>query len=437
MSAPAAMPPGIPHETIITWQAPPVKFGIGATEDIGYELTRLHVHSVLIVTDANLVRSGLPGRVAALVEAAGISAEVFDGVEVEPTDTGCARAAAELAHLADRIDAYIGLGGGSSIDTAKMLNLLHSQPGAEIRDYLNPPIGAGKPVRGPLKPLIAVPTTAGSGSECTSMVALGVTDLRVKTGIADTALRPTLAIVDPLNTLTMPPGVAASTGYDVLTHACESYTARAYDRRPPYATPADRPIYIGSNPISDVWAERSLDLVGRYLRRSVLNPADLEARVGMAQAAMFAGLGFGNAGTHIPHADAYPIAGLASGYWPRDYQTGHAFIPHGEAVVSTAVAAFEFTYPACPERHLAAARLLGADVAGVNARRGADVLPQALLDLLNDTGGPSGIAVFGYDKKDIPDLVDGAVKQQRLLKCCPRDVGPDELTRIFEAALSS
>jgi alcohol dehydrogenase class IV len=431
------MVPAAPHETIMTWQAPPVKFGLGATEDIGYELTRMGARFVLIVTDANLARLGLPGRIAALVEGAGIGAEIFDGVEVEPTDTGCERAAAELAHLAHQIDIYIGVGGGSSIDTAKMLNLLHSHPGAVVQDYLNPPIGAGKPVRGPLKPLVAVPTTAGSGSECTSMVALGVTKLRVKTGIADTALRPALALVDPLNTLTMPPGVTASTGYDVLTHACESYTARPYNHRPPYATPAERPIYIGSNPISDVWAERALDLVGRFLRRSVFNPADLEARVGMAQAAMFAGLGFGNAGTHIPHADAYPIAGLASDYQPRDYQTGHPLVPHGEAVISTAAAAFEFTYPACPERHLAAARLLGADLAGVSVRGGADVLPQTLLDLLKDTGGPSGIAAFGYDKRDIPDLVEGAVKQQRLLKCCPRDVGPDELTRIFEAAISS
>lgn len=421
--------------SIITWQAPPLRVGAGATDELGYELTSRQIRSVLIVTDPAVARTGLAARVRELIARDGVKAELFDQVQVEPTDTGCEQAACELAGV--EVDGYLAVGGGSSIDTAKMLNLLGTFPGSHLRDYLNKPVGAGKPIPGPLKPLIAVPTTAGSGSECTSMVALGVTDLRVKTGISDLRLRPVAAVIDPLNTVTMPPAVTAASGYDVLTHACESYTARYFDRRPSYPSPDARPIYVGANPISDVWAEHALELVGRYLRRAVFGPFDLEARTGMQRAAMFAGMGFGNAGTHIPHACGYPIAGMVTDYKPRDYEVDHPLVPHGESVVATAAAAFEFTYAACPERHLRAAELLGASTAGITLRNGSDLLPQAILELVGDTGGPRGASAFGYTTADIPDLVDGAVRQQRLLTCCPRSVSREDLTRIFEASLST
>ncbi|MEU5302599.1 hydroxyacid-oxoacid transhydrogenase [Streptomyces noursei] len=422
------------QERIISWQAPPLKFGVGASREIGHELRKAGITSVLLVTDPVLAGLGLPSRIAKQIEQEGISVALFDRAQVEPTDEGCAEAARELAAL--QVDGYVGLGGGSSIDTAKMLNLLLSYPGRPVRDYLNAPIGAGSPIPGPLKPLIAVPTTAGSGSECTAMVALGVTDLNVKTGISDPRLLPSLALVDPANTLTLPPAVTASSGYDVLTHACESYTARAYDRRPPYPTPADRPLYIGANPISDIWAEQALELVGRYLRRAVLNPADLEARTGMSRAASFAGMGFGNAGTHIPHACAYPIAGLVRDYRPDGYQVDHAMVPHGAAVVSTAAAAFEFTYPTSPERHLRAAELLGANLNGVTTANGSDVLPATLLSIVADTGGPAGLGDFGYSVKDVPEIVEGALKQQRLLVCCPRDVASRDLERVIVGSMT-
>ncbi|HXT94644.1 MAG TPA: hydroxyacid-oxoacid transhydrogenase, partial [Trebonia sp.] len=422
------------HETIITWQAPPLRFGEGATREIGFELETRGIRSVLIVTDPNLLRIGLAGQVREYIEKAGIGTTTFADVEVEPTDIGCEAAAEKLRDI--DVDGYVAVGGGSSIDTAKVLNLLSTHPATSIHAHLNKPLGAGRPVPGPLKPLIAVPTTAGSGSECTPMVALGVADLSVKTGISDPMLRPTAAIVDPLNTISLPPAVTAASGYDVLTHACESYTARRYDRRPPYPEPAARPVYVGANPVSDVWAERALALVGQYLRRAVLNPLDLEARSGMSMAATFAGLGFGNAGTHIPHACAYPIAGLVREYHPRDYPVDHALVPHGQSVIATAPAAFEFTYPTAPERHLRAAELLGASTAGVTVRNGASLLPQTVLDIVRDTDGPLGVAAFGYRQADIPRLVDGAAKQQRLLTCCPRTAGRDELTRVFRASMN-
>lgn len=422
----------LPHETVITWQAPPLKLGLGATAEIGWELARLGVRSTLIITDLTLARIGLPDRVRALIENEGVEARIFDRVEIEPTDRGLSAMVREMDGY--RPESFVGLGGGSSIDTAKMLNLLTGYPDIELHRYLNRPIGEALAVPGPLRPLVAVPTTAGSGSECTAMVALGVSELRVKTGIADQRLKPSLALVDPLNCVTMPPAVTAAGGYDVLTHACESYTARPYDRRPPYP-PGERPIYIGANPISDVWAERALELIGRYLRRAVLNPDDIAARTGMSQAATFAGLGFGNAGTHIPHASAYPIAGMVRDYRPRDYEVEHSMVPHGEAVVATAAASFEFTYATAPERHLRAAELLGANLNGITAGNGADVLPATIASLVADTGGPAGIADFGYTHSDIPALVEGAARQQRLLVCCPREVRPEHLTRIFEASM--
>ncbi|MBV9447813.1 MAG: iron-containing alcohol dehydrogenase [Streptosporangiaceae bacterium] len=428
---------GWPSETVITWQAPPVRFGLGATREVGYEARQLGLRSVLLVTDPQLWQAGLPQRVEKLLAADGISVRAFHETEIEPTDRGIEQAARRTDGAG--VDGYIAVGGGSSIDTAKMLSLLHSYPGVPVARYLNRPVGDGEPVPGPVRPLIAVPTTSGTGSECTAMVALEVSELRVKTGIADRRLTPAVAIVDPLNTVTMPAAVTAASGYDVLCHACESYTARPFDHRPPYPAPEDRPIYVGANPISDVWAEQALRLTGRYLRRAVLNPHDLRARAGMSQAALFAGLGFGNAGTHIPHACAYPIAGLARDYVPAGYPSGRAFVPHGQAVVATAPAAFAFTFAAAPERHIRAAELLaagaGARLDGVDAA-GPDLLPGMIRDLVRDTGGSTGIAAFGFGTDDISDLIDGAVRQQRLLSCCPRDVTATDLERIFAGSLA-
>ena len=422
------------HEEIITWQAPPMKFGIGATREIGDELVRAGLHSVLLVADPQLSRLGAVRQLAKLIEHEGIAVEVYDRVQVEPTDTSCAQAAVELAEL--EVDGYVAFGGGSTIDTAKMLNLLGTFPGSVVSDYLNRPVGAGAPVPGSLKPLVAIPTTAGSGSECTAMVALGVTSLGIKTGISDRALRPSLALVDPMNTITLPPEVTACSGYDVLTHACESYTARPYDRRAPYASPSDRPLYIGANPISDIWAEQALTLVGRFLRRAVLNGRDIEARIGMSQAASFAAMGFGNAGTHIPHACAYPVAGRVRDYTPSGYHSDHPLVPHGSAVVSTAAAAFAFTYPTAPERHLRAAELLGANLDGVSLGNGAEVLPDTLRGIVADTGGPQGLGTFGYTRQDLPSLVEGALQQRRLLVCCPREAAAEDLHRILDASLA-
>ena len=425
----------VPTETVISWQAPPVKFGIGATEEVGYELHRLGVSKALVVTDANLAGLGLPKRVTSIIEKEGIETDIYDQAHVEPTDVSFKQALADLE--GQEFDGFVGVGGGSAIDTAKAINLFKTYP-ADLLHYINQPTGEGAPVPGQLRPLLAVPTTAGTGSECTPVCVVDILQLKVKSGISHGYLRPWMAVVDPLNTMTMPAQVTAACGYDVLCHALESYTAIAYNRRPRWPSPADRPAYIGSNPISDVWCERALSLIGKFFRRAVLNPHDLEARVAMASAATFAGMGFGNAGCHIPHAISYPIAGMVGGYRPEGYQGLHeAMVPHGQSVIVTAPAVFRFTYPCSPQRHLHAAELLGADLRGVSVANGEDVLPRTVAGIVRDTGGPRGVAAFGYAEDDIPGLVDGTLKQHRLLAPCPRPVGASDLASIIQESMSA
>jgi alcohol dehydrogenase class IV len=421
----------LPTETVFVMEMSPIKFGLGATEEIGYDVRRLGVRKALVVTDRHLVEVGLPARVVALLDEQGIKAEVYDGVEIEPTDRSMEEAA-EHARGRD-FDGLVAVGGGSAIDTCKAVNLLTTYP-APLLDYVNRPVGRGVPVPGPLKPLVAVPTTAGTGAETTAVAVAHIVDQDVKAGISHRLLRPALGIVDPLNTLTAPPEVTAAAGADILTHAIESYTTRPYDARPKHHPP-DRPAYIGANPASDIWCEKAIEYVGRYLRRGVLNGLDVEARVHLALAANFAGIGFGNAGVHVPHAVAYPIAGLVREYVPAGYRTRHALVPHGMSVILPAPAVFRFTYPVAPARHLRAAELLGWPVAGLGEGDRREALPRALIALMRDVGLPSGLRAIGYTPADVPALIEGTLKQPRLLSGAPRAVGAPELDGILRDAM--
>jgi hydroxyacid-oxoacid transhydrogenase len=416
-------------ETVFTWGAPPLKFGVGALDEIGFDCAQLGLERVLIVTDEGVAATGVPHRAAASMQNAGLKPTVFSGVHVEPTDESF-RAAAEFAGDTDW-DGFVAVGGGSSIDTAKAINLLTTNPG-DLMDYVNKPVGGGKAPTQPLKPLVAVPTTAGTGAESTAMCILDILALKVKTGISHPKLRPVLAVVDPLTTLTLPPHVTASCGMDVLCHALESYTARHY-RSYLRRRPEQRAVYVGNNPVSDAFIERALPLLSRSFRRAVLNGDDLDARTDMLLAASFAGMGFGNAGVHIPHACGYPIAGRVTAYRPPDYPQAEPMVPHGESVSLTAPAAFRFTFPTDPERHLRAAELLDPSAGQVKDPR--DRLPQAIVALMRDIGVPNGVADVGYGHADIPDLVAGALKQQRILTMAPRDVMAEDLEAIFSNSM--
>ncbi len=420
---------GSDHETVFTLEATPIKFGPGAAEDAGWELKRLGVERALLVTDPGVRALGHPDRIKELIERDGIEVVMYDRARVEPTAESF-QDAADFALEAD-VDGFVSVGGGSAMDTAKVANLVTTHP-APVMDYVNPPIGEGRKPPAPLKPHLAIPTTSGTGSEATTVAVLDIPDLKIKTGISHRYMRCSQAIVDPELTRTLPSEVTASAGLDVVCHAAESYISKPFDSRPRPETPDDRPPYQGSNPVADVWSAKALEYGGTYLRRAVRDPEDVEARGRMMLAASMAGVGFGSAGVHIPHACAYPIAGLKHEYRPPGYPDDHPFVPHGHSVIVTAPAAFRFTYDADPERHHHVAELLHGEPIG---DPGPDTLPEVLLALMRDVGAPTSIREFGYGEEDIEALAEGAMKQQRLLVIAPKDVGLQDLTPILRASL--
>jgi alcohol dehydrogenase class IV len=220
---------------------------------------------------------------------------------------------------------------------------------------------------------------------------------------------------------------------DILCHALESYTARPYTTYE-HKKPEERVPYCGANPIADMWSEKALSLLAESFRQAVRDGSDEEARGRMAMAATFAGMGFGNAGVHIPHANAYPIAGRVKDFHPKDYPPDEPMIPHGMSVALTAPEAFRFTFDASPERHRRAAQLL--DPRADEPGDAAEYLPSVLSALLRDIDIPNGIGAVGYEEDDIPDLVEGTMKQQRLLATAPKDVTEDDLAGIFRRSIS-
>ena len=411
-----------------------IRFGAGATRELGAELADLGKRHALVFTDANLRDLPPVATVLESLEAHKIRFSVFDRVRTEPTD-GSFREAIAAAEAGD-FDAFVAVGGGSTMDTAKAANLYSCYP-ADFLEYVNPPIGKGQPVPGPLKTLIAIPTTAGTGSETTGVSIFDYSALHAKTGIAHRRLKPTLGIVDPENTRTVPAAVAASTGLDVLSHAIESYTALPYLQRPRPERPIMRPAYQGSNPISDLWSLEALRLVAAYLKRALADPADDEARASMLLASSYAGIGFGNAGVHLPHGMSYPVSGLVRDFRPPGYDVDHPMVPHGISVILNAPAVYLFTAQACPERHLKAAEILGAKVSGAKLQDAGKILADRVVEFMRDLQVPNGLRALGYQSSDIPALVEGTLPQHRVTKLSPRPANADDLAGLFSSAMTA
>jgi alcohol dehydrogenase class IV len=418
------------NETVFTYAAPRLKFGAGASEEIGADLAAMGVTRVLLVTDPGVAATGSPARIADSVRRAGLDVEVYDRARVEPTDESLT-AAIDAARSLGRFDGILAVGGGSSIDTAKAVNLMLSSPG-ELMDYVNAPIGGGQAPPGELLPMVAVPTTTGTGAESTTVCVLDVLSRKVKTGISHARLRPTLAVIDPELTFSQPSQVTASAGMDILCHALESYTARPFNEFERKA-PQQRVPYCGANPIADMWSERAMSLLAGAFRRAVHDGDDRIARTDMALAATFAGLGFGNAGVHIPHANAYPVAGRVPSYHAPGYPGDEPLVPHGMAVSMTAPEAFRFTFDSAPQRHLHAAALL--DPQAEPGRDPAAHLPSVLARLMFDIGLPSGLAELGFGAGDVTDLVEGALAQPRLLSISPREPRAEDLADIISRSM--
>jgi alcohol dehydrogenase class IV len=417
-------------ETVFTYGAPLLKFGAGASDEIGFDLTTYGVRRVLVVTDPGVAATGHPQRIVEQIRTAGIDAVLFDRAHVEPTDASLVEAV-DFARDGGPWDAFVAVGGGSAIDTAKAINLMSNNPG-DLLDYVNAPVGKGRDPEHALSPLVAVPTTTGTGSESTTVCVLDVLEQHVKSGISHPRLRPTLAVVDPRLTLSQPAGVTAAAGMDILCHALESWTARpfdSYERK----TPEQRVPYCGANPIGDMWSEKAMSLLAGSFRTAVHHGDDEQARGQMALAATFAGMGFGNAGVHLPHANAYPIAGRVRDFHPDGYPDAEPMVPHGMAVALTAPEAFRFTFEADPARHVRAAQLL--DPRADRPKDDRDFLPGVLADLMRDIAIPNGIAAVGYDAGDVDVLVEGTLKQQRLLATAPREADAEDLAGILHRSL--
>lgn len=420
------------HDTAFQIATANLRFGTGITREVGQDLVDIRARRVMLVIDPALV--DLPAGQAVLesLRENRVDFAKYDAVEVEPTDASFQQAARFAVD--GQFDALVAVGGGSTIDTAKAANLYSMHP-AEFFDYVNAPIGKGIPVPGPLKPLIAIPTTAGTGSETTGVAIFDWVDRKVKTGIAHRYLKPTLGIVDPENTRTQPPAVAASAGLDVLSHALESFTAIPYTQRPRPARPIERPAYQGCNPVSDLWSLRALEITAEFLPRAVADTSDDEARAQMCLAAAMAGVGFGNAGVHLPHGMSYPVAGLVRDFHPVGYRVDHPLVPHGVSVILHTPAVVRFTAPACPERHLRAAKALGADVAGAQPEDAGRILAERVIHFMRKLNMPNGLTAVGYTAADIPALVQGTLPQHRVTKLSPRPASEQDLMELFRSSL--
>ncbi|MCP5115310.1 MAG: iron-containing alcohol dehydrogenase [bacterium] len=410
-----------------------IRFGPGVTREIGMDLQEMNLRHVLVLTDPNIARLPPVAIVLESLEAAGVGFTLYSRVRVEPTDESFREAIAVAAE--GDFDGFVAVGGGSTMDTAKAANLYSTHPPDDFLDYVNPPIGKGQPVPGPVKPLIAVPTTAGTGSETTGVAIFDLVSMHAKTGIAHRRLKPTLGILDPENTRTQPREVAASTGLDVLSHAIESYTTIPYTQRPRPERPILRPAYQGNNLISDIWSLEALRMVREFLVRAFDDPEDDEARAQMLLAAAYAGMGFGNAGVHLPHGMSYPVSGGVREFRPAGYQTAHPLVPHGISVILNAPPVFRFTAPACPDRHLRAAGVLGADVSGVHPNDAGELLANRITWFMDRLRVPNGLRALGYDAAGIPALVKGTLPQHRVTKLSPRPAGEEDLATLFEDAM--
>ncbi len=409
-----------------------ITYGPGCLAEAGESAKSLGIRRIALFTDRRLAALEHVATVRRSLEAAGIDVAVFDEVRIEPTDVSF-KAATRFAVEA-AADGYISVGGGSVIDTAKAANLYATHP-ADFLAYVNAPVGEGRAVPGPLKPHIACPTTSGTGSECTGIAVFDLLALKAKTGIASRRLRPTLALVDPLTTHTLPGNVVACSAFDVLSHALESYTAMPFTRRPRSPGPAARPMSQGANPWSDLGCREALRLVGEYMVRGVSDAADHEAREQLMWAATLAGIAFGNSGVHVPHGMAYAVAGLVRDYRPADYPQDEPMVPHGMSVIVNAPSVFRSTAPACPDRHLEGANCLGADARGAGAADAGEVVGARIVEMMKATGIPNGVGGVGYGEADIPALIAGTLPQQRLLKNAPMAVGEAELQAMFAGAL--
>lgn len=411
-------------------------FGPGCLREAGSHARSLGMHRVALYTDKQVRDLPYVATVKRSLEAAGIDVAIYWECEVEPTDRSF-KAAAAFAQEG-RFDGFVSVGGGSVIDTAKAANLYASHPD-DFLAYVNAPIGQGKPVPRPLKPHIACPTTCGTGSEVTGIAIFDLLEQQCKTGILSRHLLPSRALVDPDVTHTLTPAIVAANGFDALSHALESYTARPHSAKVKNYEGFDgarRPMNQGANLWSDMGAREALRLIGQNLVRAVNDPDDAQARGSIMYAALVAGMTFSNAGCHLPHGMSYAVSGLVRDFKaPGGYPQDAPMVPHGMSVVLNAPSVYRFTGEAAPERHLEGAAFLGADVRDARPEDGGEVVAAKLIEMMQAVRFPNGLNAVGYSEADAEALAERAFPQQRVIQNAPRDVTKTTLAELFRGAM--
>jgi len=388
-----------------------IVFGRDAVNQLGEVARRLQAKRVLVITDPILADAGLIDRVHGPLLEAGVEVEIFTGGEPEPS-LRAAEACAKLGHKV-RPDAVIGLGGGSNMDLAKLTATLLAYPGSPRRFF------GDDQIPGPILPVICIPTTAGSGSEVSGAAVVTDTENHVKVGILSNYLRPRAAIVDPLLSQTCPPKVTADSGIDALTHAIEAFTAIDNEVFP--LPPGERSIYQGRHPMGDMVAEKAIRLVGQFLRRAVRDGADLEAREGMALAALLGGMAFSNVGVAIVHALEYPLGAAV-----------HCSHGLGNGLLLPYVMEFNRSVRAPAFARIAS--WLGEDIEGLDEDEASNRAVKAVRQLRADIGIPDRLRDLQVSEGQLHGFAEKAFSIKRVCRVNPRTVTLDDLQGILQAA---
>ena len=411
---------------------PKLTFGRGCLSEVGMRLSAHGKKRVAVFTDEHLLDTSIISIVKTSLEAQGIDFGLFNDVRIEPCDETVTKAARFFKD--GHFDAALSVGGGSVIDTCKAA-LAVATYDIPVLDFFAPPVGKGTAVPGPLPYHIACPTTSGTGSESTSISVLRINALNTKFVIASPWLLPDAALVDPANCDSLPANVVASTGFDLLCHALECYTARAHTQWDQIDDPNRRQLIQGANPFSDLFAPEALRIADQFLIRGVADSSDSEARDQLMWGATLAGMAFGNSGTHLPHAMSYGVTHLMKNITTQGYPMPSPFIPHGISVIVNAPSIFQYTAVATPERHLEGARFLGADDHGATHDDAGEVLSKRLIQLMKDTNMPNGLSAIGFTGDDIDNMVTSSARQQRAIANAPRESNQVDLENMYRGAM--
>jgi hydroxyacid-oxoacid transhydrogenase len=425
--------PGENGADTFTVEMPRLTFGRGCLSELGERIKARGVRRAALITDRFLSGSQLLERALRSLDGAGVDHGVFDETRIEPSDVSVMDACRFLSE--GDFDGLVSLGGGSVMDTAKAAAVYARYP-ANFTTYFAPPIGEGVPVPGPVLPHIACPTTSGTGSEMTGLSVIRLMEHDTKYVLASRFILPDEALVDPACTETLPARVVASTGFDLLSHAIECYTARAYTHWDKIQAPNARPMIQGANPWSDLHAREALRIADEYFVRGVADSHDHEARDKLMWAATLAGMAFGNSGTHLPHAFSYGVTNLMHDVVTEDYPVPSPFVPHGISVILTSPSVFRFTAEGAPQRHLEAAACLGADTKDATPADAGEVVATRIIKLMRATQMPNGLQGVGFAATDANALADAVMNQRRAIGNAPRETNRDDAAAIFKSAMS-